>query len=226
MKIILFLSLLLLLSCKKNVEVIALNNHLDDYKYSGIYNGRYIEYDVIHILHDDEVDIHDTLKFRIKTLIGDTFTDNQGRISNKYLRYTWDDMFDNWKIKDVWSIIVNGKNAEIVDENQRLIYLTFPIQLNFSWNPSVYTVGSNESYFFKKIHIPTKLGNFQFDSTVTVIQNNYYTLVDYKKQYEIYAKNIGLISKFYKNLKIKNFDTLQVKKGEEWYFTLTNFGQE
>jgi hypothetical protein len=208
------------------MEVITLNNHLDDYKYSGIYSGRYIEYDVIHILHDDEVDIHDTLKFRIKTVIGDTFTDNQGRISNKYLRYTWDDMVDNWKIKDVWSIILNGKNAELVDENQRLIYLTFPIQLDFYWNPSIYTVGSNENYFFNKIHTPTKLGNFQFDSTVTVIQNNYYTLVDYKKQHEIYAKNIGLISKFYKNLKIKNFDTLQVKKGEEWYFTLTNFGQE
>ncbi len=226
MKLIFFFLILLgLISCKKTVNDFKQQDYIEEFKYSGIKEGRFIEYVVIHITHDDEVDIHDTLKFKMKTIIGDTLIDNQGRISNKYLRYTWDKIKGLWQIKDVWTIILNGKNAEIVDENQRLIYLTFPILLNQSWNPLVNTTGTNENYKYQQIHKPTKLVDFQFDSTITVLQNNYYTLVDYKKQTEIYAKNLGLISKYYKNLKIKNFDTLQVKKGEEWYYTLTNFGQ-
>jgi hypothetical protein len=76
------------------------------------------------------------------------------------------------------------------------------------------------------MHTPLKVDEYNFDSTVTVIQNNYFTLVDYKRQTETYAKNIGMISKYYKNLKIKNFDTLQVKKGEEWFYTISKFGNE
>lgn len=222
---LLFLAIYLV-SCKKTVDIPVKEDFSSDFDYFGLKKGNFIEYDVVHILHDDEVDIHDTTKFKFKTLVGDTFIDNQGRIASKFYRFTWNDINDTWKIKDVWSAIVDGKNAELVEENQRILKLTFPIKLSTPWNPFVLSTSNPENYVYSMIHNPATINSFQFDSTVTVLQNKYYTLVDYKRQTETYARNVGMISKYYKNLRIKNFDTLQVKKGEEWFYTLTKFGQE
>lgn len=215
-----------LISCKKTVDIPIKEGFSLDVEYFGLKKGNFIEYNVVHIVHDDEVDIHDTLKFKFKTLVGDTFTDNQGRKASKFFRYTWNDLNDSWLIKDVWSAIIDGKNAELVEENQRVVKLTFPIKLSTPWNPSALSNNNGENYVYSAIHSPLNLNAFHFDSTITVLQNKYFTLVDYKFQTEVYARKIGMISKYYKNLRIKNFDTLQVKKGEEWFYTLTKFGQE
>lgn len=217
---------IIITSCKKNVDIPVKEDFNSDFGYFGLKKGNFIEYDVIHIVHDDEVDIHDTTSFRLKTIIGDTVTDNQGRKASKYIRLLWNDIKDIWEIKDVWTAIIDGKNAELTDENQRLIKLTFPIKENVYWNPSIFSTLSNENYMYGNIHVSLKGKDYSFDSTVTVLQNNYFTLVDYKYQTETYAKNVGLISKYYKNLRIRNFDTLQVKKGEEWFYTMIKFGNE
>lgn len=219
-------SFLFLTACKKTIEIPVQQDFTSDLAYFGLKKGKFIEYDVTHIIHDDEVDIHDTLKFRLKTIIGDTITDNEGRTATKYIRLLWNDLNDTWETKDVWTALINGKNAELTDENQKIIKLTFPINKSISWNPSIFSSLPTENYHYDKIHIPLIFKNHLFDSTITVLQNNYFTLVDYKFQTETYAKNVGLISKYYKNLRIKNFDTLQVKKGEEWFYTMTKFGDE
>ena len=224
--IFLFYVSVFLISCKKTLSIPVQEEVSSDIDYFGLKKGNYIEYNVVHIIHDDEVDVHDTLKFKIKTLIGDTFTDNQGEKSSKFYRFTWNDINDTWKIKDVWSTRIEGKNAELVEENQRIIKLTFPIKLSTSWNATVLSIINPENYVYSMINKPLNISTYHFDSTLTVMQNKYYTLVDYKHQTETYARKIGMVSKYYKNLKIKHFDTLQVKKGEEWFYTLTKFGQE
>ena len=229
MRFVFFIFILMfgLFSCKKEIQTTKVETvSLADIAFFGCQKGNYIEYDVIHILHDDEVDIHDTVKYKLKTLIGDTLFDNQGRLTNRFFRYIWDDKKDSWNISDVWTIGVYGKNGEIIEENERIIRLTFPIKENFSWNPNTFNTKAKETYTYYHTFKPTEINNQKFDSTLIVVQNDYHTLVDYQKQQEIYAKNIGMISRYYKKLRIKNFDTLQVKTGEEWFFTLTKFGKE
>lgn len=224
--ILLFILSIFFVSCEKTLNIPEKQNNDSDKDYFGIHKGNFIQYNVTHIIHDDEVDIHDTIQFKIKTLVGDTFTDNQGRKASKFFRYTWNDIDDTWIIKDVWSAIVDDKNAFLVEENQSLIKLSFPLKLSTQWNPSIYSTLNNEMYSYSAIHKPLNINSYNFDSTISVLQNNYFTMVDYKLQFETYAKNIGMISKYYKNLRIKNFDTLQVKKGEEWFYTLLKFGKE
>lgn len=224
--IILFTLSIYLVSCVKTVNKPVSYNYSSESNYFGLKKGNFIEYHVVHITHDDEVDIHDTIQFRFKTSIGDTFTDNQGRKTFKFFRYNWNEVNDTWKIKDVWSALIDGKNAILVEENNSIIKLNFPIKLSTQWNPTIFSTEPKERYSYLSLHTPLKVDEYYFDSTVTVIQDNYFTLVDYKRQTETYAKNIGMISKYYKNLRIKNFDTLQVKKGEEWFYKLTKFGNE
>jgi len=213
-------------SCKKTIETKESTNFQDEFAYFGLFKGKFIEYDVTHIVHDDEVDIHDTTSFRIKTVIGDTITDNEGRKAFKYIRLIWNNANDTWQIKDVWTAIINDNNAELTEENQRTVKLTFPINKNVFWNPNKFSNLPLENATYLQINMPLNYSNYNFDSTITILQNKYFTMVDYKLQTETYAKNVGLISKYFKNLRIKNFDTLQIKKGEEWYYSMTKFGLE
>jgi hypothetical protein len=57
-----------------------------------------------------------------------------------------------------------------------------------------------------------------------VISAKELTLVSYQNQYEVYAKQIGLVKKYYKDLQISNFDTLDVSQGKELYFSLLEYG--
>jgi hypothetical protein len=57
-----------------------------------------------------------------------------------------------------------------------------------------------------------------------VDQENFFSMIDYRRKSEVYAKNVGMISKYYKALKISNFDTVKVKYGKELFYKLINFG--
>ena len=129
MKVILILILILFsIACKKKEIISAKQDFNKDFSYFGITKGNFIEYLVVHIVHDDEVDIHDTLQYKFKTVVGDTFIDNQGRKANKFFRYTWNDTNDSWKIKDVWSTVIDKNYAIVTEENQSIIKIAFPIK--------------------------------------------------------------------------------------------------
>lgn len=201
-----------------------------DYKtsvdYFPLIEGSFSDYSVTHIIHDDEVDIHDTTHFLLRIQIGDTFSDNSGFYPNKYLRYTWDEKTKTWNIIDVWSALINNNKATLTVENQRTIAMMFPISKSIYWNSNRFNDLDSNHCYYKNIHQPSVIGTYSYDSTVTVCEQEYFTFVDLKRKHEVYAKGIGLVSKYYKDLTINNFDSLEVKTGEEWYYTLINKGKK
>ena len=92
---------------------LPLNQH-----YFGLDAERYIVYNVIEINHDENAVIkHDTLYYQLKTLIGDTVVDNEGRIARKFYRSKRPDIFSPWVITDLWTAIIANNKAELVEEN-------------------------------------------------------------------------------------------------------------
>lgn len=218
--------MLCLYSCKKD-EVNVLIPEKDRFtEYFGLQVGRYIEYDVIEIHHDDAVDIHDTLKYILKVKIEDTLIDNKGDIAYKYERSYWDSYNQIWQMKDVWVAKITDKYAQLVEENIIKSKLYFPVSFDFEWNRNLFNDQEEDIVKYSSVHEAKTLTNILFDSTLTVSKDTYFTLVDFRKDYEVYAKNIGLISKTYKNLRISNFDTLKVKTGDELFYTVVKFGIE
>jgi hypothetical protein len=49
-------------------------------------------------------------------------------------------------------------------------------------------------------------------------------MIDYRRKYEIYAKGIGLVHKYWKDIKISSFDTLNVTYGDEMFYTVIGYG--
>ena len=212
----LFIFTLILVSCEKDNPKMDLN-----YDYFGLEEGAFVEYQVTEILHDvDGVIQHDTINYFLKTVIGDTFVDNQGRIANKFLRYKRWNETENWQLADIWTTIVSENKAELVEENQRIIKLVFPPSKGKDWNPNAFNSLSPQEYFYANVHEPYQ----NFDSTLLVEQDDFLSLVDRRKKHEVYAKGIGLVHKYYKDLKIIGFDTTNVQFGKELYYTYLNHG--
>ena len=212
-------------SCKKDDTT---PNSVSNFEtYFDLTPGRYIVYDVFEVFHDETALIkHDTSVYQLKTLVGDTIIDNQGRIARKYIRSKRNSSSESWVITDVWTTIIEGNRAELVEENERIIKMMFPISLSTKWNANVFNAGNSLDCFYSNIHKPMQLNGLQFDSTSTIDQENERNLIEYRRKYETYANHVGMVLKFYKDLKISNFDTLNIKSGHEYKYTCIDFGIE
>ena len=208
-------------SCKK--EQVAQDFHYD---YYDLTPGRYIDYSVMEIIHDENQLLkHDTLRYELRTLIGDTIIDNAGRIARKHLRFKRNNNSLPWVQTDVWTTILVDNRAELVEENQRMIKLVFAPTASKQWNTNAFNMNPALNVFYSDIHKSKTIGAFTFDSTLVVeIEENETNAIQYKRKYETYAKGIGLVSKYFKDLSIVNFDVTNIKSGNELFYTCIGFG--
>ena len=222
---IVLLSTLILLvsSCKKEPSPSIVSSF--HYGYYPIKEGSFWVYQVMEITHDENAAIpHDTISYQLKTEIGDTLIDNEGRIVNRFNRYKRSNPSASWVLTDVWTTVLANNRAELVEENIRRVVLRFPVKTATIWDPNQFNFLPSAQAFYEYIHKPYSLGPIQSDSTVHVVSAKELTLVSYQNQYEVYAKQIGLVKKYYKDLQISNFDTLDVSQGKELYFSLLEYG--
>ena len=219
--VLLILAVLSFFSCKK--EKLEQDYHYDYYYLTP---GRFIDYSVLEIIHDDTQLIkHDTLRYELRTLIGDTIIDNEGRIARKYLRFKRENNSFPWVQTDIWTTIMVENRAELVEENQRLIKLVFAPTESKQWNTNAFNMNPVLTVFYSDIHKSKTIGAFSFDSTLVVeIEKNEPNAIQFKRKYETYAKGIGLVSKYYKDLSIVNFDSTNIKSGNELFYTCIGFG--
>lgn len=220
---VLLLVLLMIPSCKK--DTVSFDFHFD---YFDLTPGRYVVYDVIEIRHDQGATIkHDTSVYQLKTLIGDTVIDNAGRIARKFFRYKRGNAMENWSFSDVWTTIIVDRRAELVEENQRVVKLVFAPGIGKTWDLNAFNSSPKKEAYYSNLHKPIVISGLAFDSTLTVEQDDFFSLVDYRRQFEVYAKGVGLVSKYFKDLKIQNFDTVNgVLNGKELFYQINSFGIE
>ncbi len=209
-------------ACKKK-EATTIKMH---YNYYGLLPGKYIIYDVKEMYHDDTSDIHDTTIYQLKTHIGSDYIDNQGRTAKEFKRFKRNSTSEPWILSDVWTTIIDEYKAELVEENQRIVKLVFSTSSDKIWNPNMFNMNEPLEYNYTNLHKPFSTNNITFDSTLTVDQGSFTSMIDSQRMYEVYATNIGLVSKVYKKLVIANFDSTNVKKGSEIYYNFVSHGFE
>jgi hypothetical protein len=149
----------------------------------------------------------------IQDRIDAIINDNAGRPSYKVKRMLRN-ITDTTKWQDLTSYLVTvaDKQLELVDKNLRFIILKEPIRNDFQWkgNSFINTISFPEfqfldqwEYKYENVGNPLIVNEQTFPETISVIQqvdtqgspqnkSNYYEIIISK---EVYAKNIGLISK-------------------------------
>ena len=216
------LTALVLLSCKQDKQSVAFG-----YGYFGLEEGKYVEYDVMEIFHDEDlVPAHDTLRYVLKTLIGEKVEDNQGRLANKVFRYKFHPITGELLDQRVWTAIIDGGRGEQTEENQRIIRMVFAVTNDKEWDINAFnTYDEQEAYYFD-LNKEKTFNQFSFDSTVVVEYEDFFSLVDYVRKYDTYANHVGLVERIDKDLTIANFDTLDIRKGTEVHYSLRAYGTE
>lgn len=219
--ILFFVILAFSFGCKKDPGV---NFH---FNYYPVNEGHFVIYQVQDIRIDATVNQYDTTNFYIKALIGDTLIDNEGREVRRYERYFGPTSSGPWVLNDIWTTLINGNKAELVEENNRTIKMVFSPTKFQSWDSNAYnTLGEAECYY-RDIHLAGSVGGLSFDSTVTVVEQAYdVNFIQHREKYETYAKGAGMIKKVYVDCVINNFDTLQIQSGRKLYMNVVDYGNE
>lgn len=224
-KLTLILAGAMLLSCKKDESP----NPEFHFNYYPLETGRFVVYEAMEISHDVQALIqHDTNRFLLKTVVGEQILDLEGDIAFKFYRYWKINPEDEWVIKDVWTTKRKAFRIELVEENKRMVKLVFAPTPEKVWDINAFNMDAalNARYDASSLHYQRTINNLNFDSTLRVNQQDFFSLVDHRKKYEIYAKGVGLIYKFYKDNDILNFDTLNIRRGNEIHYSVVDFGQE
>ncbi|MES2131478.1 MAG: hypothetical protein V4506_03955 [Bacteroidota bacterium] len=224
------------MSCKKKKTETAPDV---GYGYAPETIGKYIVYDVDSTVYDDFA--HDTIyyKYRIKEKLAEAITDNQGRPAIKMIRYvkkydpakSYDQI--GWTVKDVWNYTKTNTALEVVEENERITKLVFPVKTDVVWNGNAQnTLGEMDfKYLFTdQIHV---VNSTTFDRVLCVEQkDDKHKNVIHRQYYiEKYAKEVGLvyreITDLYSNTVVANVPVEQrIEKGIIYKLTYVSHGIE
>jgi hypothetical protein len=218
--ILLLLTFLGVNSCKQDDPVQMY------YDYFPLDEGHYVVYSVHEVLVDQQIQQKDTFDYFIKTLVGEPVTDNSGRAAKQFERYYSSSANGPWTIHDVWTAIIDGPRGELVEENNRVIKLVFAPSEDDEWNMNAYNTLEGLDCYYSNLHQPYSVGSNSFSSTVTVEQEDFSSFIDSRRKYEVYARGVGMVHKYFKDFIIINGDPTNVKKGRELEMRLVSYGQE
>lgn len=195
------LIMLVVSSCKKNDTPIEPPS---SYDYFPTRTGHWVIYDVDSIVHRDNDgntdDSVDYFVFQIKELITGTFTDGEGRPTQRLERYHRPNDSADWVLTEVWTQTLVTNRAERVEDNIRYIRLAFPINSTITWDGNAFNQLGEEDYSYEYFHIPDTLAGLSFDSTLSVLQIDNDNFIERIYAEEKYAVHVGRMYKVNQNL--------------------------
>lgn len=149
----------------------------------------------------------DTFSYQIKEMIESSFLDLNLEENFRIEQFKKTDS-TSYGIENIFSLKPTVTNMQKVEHDLRFVKMVFPVVENKSWNGNIYVNVENEptldflntekyawEYVYTNVNETLKIGNFTFDSCVTVIQIDEENLFEKKYSKEIYAKNVGLVYK-------------------------------
>ena len=165
-------------SCKDKKE-----NYFPDYLYSyaPIDSGHYVIYDVDSITYHyaNPIYTRDTAHYQLKELIGDTTYDNVNGLTYHLDLYRRPDSNYSWTFDRRWLVKRTTTNFQKTEDDIKFVKLIFLPHYGDTWNGNEYIpttdpykIFQNWDYRYEQVNSPYTLGNFSFDSSLTVSEVN------------------------------------------------------
>ncbi|NNE54948.1 MAG: hypothetical protein HKN32_02930 [Flavobacteriales bacterium] len=158
--------------------------------------------------------------FFLREEITESFIDGEGQTAMRVERSKRNNPNEDWVLTDVWTQKRTTTSAQRFEENRRFIRLIFPITEEKTWDGNAYNDLDEWTHSYLAIDEAYTIDSLDFGETVTIEQRNNVNLVDQEEASEVYARSIGLIYKYFKDL---NFQEGQVT-GVEMEMKLVSYG--
>jgi hypothetical protein len=220
---------LCLSSCKDDTVVEPAT--LQGQTYFPIVRGNWISYtadSIVHLDSDDPYLIDTAIRayhFQLKEEVDSSYYDGEGNLINRLVRYKRADSIASWDLMNVWTEQASNLTAQRVEDNIRFIKLAFPFDARKIWNGNAFNSYPEEDYRYEDIHMPSTIGSQSFDSTVTVIQNDFISNINEVLKKEIYANHIGMIYKQHDSLNLRHLPngSVVILNGLEYHLTVNGY---
>jgi hypothetical protein len=162
--------------------------------------GKYIIYDVEEVVY--ELGEPDTLRYQLKSVIVDSFQNQEGKPTYLIHRFTRVSEGQEWQPSATWSASVDASEAVVMVENQPYVALSAPLVKGTTWDGNKYstgggTGGTTEDFFeVEAAGVDLVINNTLFKNCLSVKQeDNQEYIVFFDQRFEVYCKGIGLVEK-------------------------------
>ena len=163
-------------------------------EYFPLETGRYIDYQVEDIQFSI-INAPDTSRYLIRELIADKFLDINGDSAFRLERFRRPNATTTWELDSVWVAKRSTTRAVVIQNNQPLVKLVFPLEENRRWDGNILNGFSENFYEIKNLGQAFSVDTFNFAKTLKVVQANDSSLVSIDQRNEIYAVDVGLVYK-------------------------------
>lgn len=192
--IILFFGALTVLSCSKGKDEVDVDL---GYEYYPLAEGNEWIYDIESIEYNtlgEEVSI-----YQLKEVIGEKV---DGGDEENYLihRFKREDETEEWVQDSVWSVKKEANYLVKSENNIRYQKLVFPVGLNVFWDGNIWNTYEENIYKIVELGVAYSLGGETYADVLEVEQKVENNLILSIENREYYAKNIGLIEFYKKNI--------------------------
>lgn len=214
-------------------ETLEPSAYTEELTYFPLRTGDWIRYQVDSIVHaeNDASPCQDSLvayRFEVLEKVGQSFIDGEGELAYRIERFRRQDSLQEWVIDGVWVAKRTDYSAQRVENNQRFVKMSFPFDRRSTWNGNAYNSLAPESYRYEDIGSGYSYGGFGFPATVRVLQNDFQTSIGAIVKWEIYAKDVGMVEKYWKDVKLLYGcgNVPVIDEGLEYTMKLLDYGSE
>lgn len=181
-----------------------------DPEYFPLSRGFYQIYDVEEIKYT--LGVPETLKYELKVAVADSFINSTGKYTYVLKRNRRSVGSSAWELLETWSAEVRNNEAIVTEGSTPYVVMAFPAITNRAWNGNAYNNEDNPVTGEKEdVYTIIGKGNSQtvngstFNDCVNIVQEDNQEFIVYLDQRsEVYARNVGLISKMVTQLKYCN----------------------
>jgi hypothetical protein len=140
-----------------------------------------------------------TSTYWMQETVTEEFTDLEGRPSYKTVRSKLQDTtnLSGWQTDSIIVYTLTSNRLERVQNNNRIIDLTFPAKVGNSWDPNLLNVNhpAEETYSYQEVGKPATVKGKQYENTLLVKQDNSTPLLFDITTSDRYAIGIGLVER-------------------------------
>lgn len=196
-----------LLSCDSQDSVTPQNT---DQEYFPLRKGYYQLYDIDETTY--ELGVAQARQYQLKVAVIDSFVNGTGVYTYVLQRSIRATSSDPWESAETWSAELRKREVVVTQGSTPFVVLSFPVETGREWNGNSFNTevnpvsGENEDRY----QITETAGNhtingLSFTDCLTVLQeDNQEFIVYFDQRSEVYARNVGLISKKTTQLKYCN----------------------
>ncbi|MEJ1239889.1 hypothetical protein WBG78_17250 [Chryseolinea sp. T2] len=217
------------LSCESENNNVVVEDLPADY--FPLKKGVFQVYDIHKVEY--ELGVRTERNYQLKTVLVDSIDRGNGTYSYVQYRYERGSSNQGWVYVSTWGVQADDRELIVNEGSTAYLNYKFPLSKGYTWNGNTYNNGEPDDYIMEDVKVNKSIGNENFSDCIVINQNDNQDFVVYLDQRkEIYARNVGLVSKEVRQLHYctdSNSGCLGqkvVEEGMEYTQTLVLHGEE